>query len=39
MQSIEEWMELAKKGNLLKELEIKYIMQKVIEVFQKGAKC
>ncbi len=35
MQSIERLLEITKKGALLKELEIKWIMQKLIEILQK----
>ena len=35
MQSIERLLEITKKGVLLKELEIKWIMQKLIEILQK----
>ena len=35
MKSIENLLEITKKGTLLKELEIKWIMQKLIEILQK----
>lgn len=35
MQSVEELLELAKKCTLFKELEVKWIMQKLIEILQK----
>jgi len=35
MKSLEELIELSESGKLLHALEIKWIMQKAIEVFQK----
>ena len=35
MQSIENLLEITKKGTLLKELDIKWITQKLIEILQK----